>query len=264
MAIFKNRHYGNFTQIDNTVIRSNLSDKALGALVRLLAHSETWKFNIQSFARERNVGETTTRNVINELIKAGHVERVRTQTKSGQFEFTFNVYETPISNQDKPETTSPVKKDLQQTPHVDSPLAENPQVDNERAIPIYNNKKDAIKKEAVKTEKEKAEPARQPYGKYKNVFLAENEYNNLVERFGKEQIDISLESMSTHKHSKKWKCNDDFRKLEEWIKRDISWGKTPQLHKHEYTNVTQANINSETLKTSNEFYELLRANGYVS
>lgn len=30
MTIFKDKHYGNFTQISNAVIDSDLSDKALG------------------------------------------------------------------------------------------------------------------------------------------------------------------------------------------------------------------------------------------
>ena len=231
MAIFKNRHYGNFTQIDNTVINSSLSDKALGALVRLLSHGENWKFNVQSFARERNVGETATRTVINELIKAGHVERVRTKTKAGRFEFTFNVYETPISNQDKPEEKkSPVKKDPQQTPNVDSPLAENPQVDNGSHIPYYNNK-EAIKKEAVKKETEKSTSAL-PHGKHKNVFLTNDEYNTLIETYGKEQTDYSIDTLSDFKNKKpKIRSIKDFDKLmTTWVKQDIDWGKTPKLY----------------------------------
>lgn len=228
MAIIKNRHYGNFTQIDNGIIHSNLSDKALGALVRLLSHGENWKFNVQSFARERNVGETATRTVINELIKAGHVERVRTQTKSGRFEFTFNVYETPISNH-KPEEKSPVKKDSQKIPNVDNPLAENPQVDNGSHIPYYNNKKEAIKKEPVKAEAEKVAPAL-PHGTHENVFLTDDEYRTLVETYGKEQTDYSIDTLSDFKYkTHKCKIKNDFNKLmKEWIKRDISWGKTPK------------------------------------
>lgn len=218
MAIIKNRHYGNFTQIDNGIIHSNLSDKALGALVRLLSHGENWKFNVQSFARERNVGETATRTVINELIKAGHVERVRTQTKSGRFEFTFNVYETPISNH-KPEEKSPVKKDSQKIP----------QVDNGSHIPYYNNKKEAIKKEPVKAEAEKVAPAL-PHGTHENVFLTDDEYRTLVETYGKEQTDYSIDTLSDFKYkTHKCKIKNDFNKLmKEWIKRDISWGKTPK------------------------------------
>lgn len=263
MAIFKNRHYGNFTQIDNAVINSSLSDKALGALVRLLSHGANWKFNIQSFARERNVGETTTRTVINELIDAGHIERVRTKNKEGHFEFNFNVYETPKTKQEnQPEKTSPDKKDPQQVPNVDNPLAENPQVDNSSPIPYYNNK-EAIKKEAVKAEAEKAEPARLPYGKHKNVFLTDDEYKALVETYGKEQTDYSIDTLSDFKSKRKYKCKNmnDFRQLmDAWIKRDIDWGKTPQKNKKSVTAI----CNNATLQTSDEFYRLLQAHGYVS
>jgi len=232
MTIYKDRHYSNFTQIDNAVIRSSLSDKALGALVRLLSHGENWKFNIQSFARERNVGETTTRTVINELIKAGHVERVRTKTKEGRFEFTFNVYETPITKQDsKPEKTSPDKKAPQQTPSVDNPLAESPQVDNGSSIP-YSSKKEVLKKDAVKAEAEKAEPARLPHGKHYNVFLTDDEYKALVETYGKDQTDYSIDTLSDFKKkTHNCKCKNDFSKLmDTWIKQDIDWGKTPKTY----------------------------------
>lgn len=267
MAIYKNRHYGNFTQIDNAVIDSDLSDKALGALVRLLKHGANWKFNIQSFARERNVGETTTRTVINELIKAGHVERVRTKTKEGRFEFTFNVYETPITKQkDKPEKTSPDKKVPQQVPKVDNPLAESPQVDNSSAIPYYNNK-ETIKKEAVKTEAEKAEPARLPHGKHQNVFLTDDEYKTLVETYGKEQTDYSIDTLSDFKQEKpNLKNFKNFKTLmNSWIKRDIAWGKTPRIptiyRQTGYRNKDFAPalpVHEKTRETTNKLRERMR------
>ena len=261
MATYKNRHYGNFTQIDNAVINSSLSDKALGALVRLLSHGANWKFNIQSFARERNVGETTTRTVINELIKAGHVERVRTKTKEGRFEFTFNVYETPITKQkDKPEKTSPDKKAPQQVPKVDNPLVESPQVDNGSAITYYNNK-EAIKKEAVITESEKAEPARLPYGKYQNVLLTDDEYKTLVETYGKEQTDYSIDTLSDFK-KKSCKCKNmnDFRQLmNTWIKRDISWNKIPKPCSPYKTLTPYVSNNPEISEKQKRLDELMKA-----
>lgn len=260
MAIFKNRHYGNFTQIDNAVINSSLSDKALGALVRLLSHGANWKFNIHSFARERNVGETATRTVINELIKAGHVERVRTKTKAGRFEFNFNVYETPISNQDKPEEKkSPVKKDPQQTPNVDIPLAENPQVDNDGNIPIIYKERNS-KKEPVKAEAEKATPAL-PHGKHENVFLTDNEYRTLVETYGKEQTDYSIDTLSDFKKKKpNFKSIRDFNKLmTSWIKQDIGWGKTPKYYSSCYSAQPDASSTEENSGRSPEMTAMLLA-----
>lgn len=260
MTIFKNRHYGNFTQIDNAVINSSLSDKALGALVRLLSHGANWKFNIQSFARERNVGETATRTVINELIKAGHVERVRTKTKAGRFEFNFNVYETPISNQDKPEEKkSPVKKDPQQTPNVDIPLAENPQVDNDGNIPIIYKERNS-KKEPVKAEAEKATPAL-PHGKHENVFLTDDEYRTLVETYGKEQTDYSIDTLSDFKKKKpNFKSIRDFNKLmTSWIKQDIGWGKTPKPFEPFKITSSQTPPQTELSEQQKRLEELMKA-----
>lgn len=252
MAIYKNRHYGNFTQIDNAVINSGLSDKALGALVRLLSHGANWKFNIQSFARERNVGETTTRTVINELITAGHVERVRTKTKDGRFEFSFNVYETPITKQNnKPEKTSPDKKLQAEIPNVDNPLAESPQVDNGSPIPYYNSNKEVLKKEPVKAEAVKAQTDRHPYGKNQNVFLTDDEYNSLVETYGKEQTDYSIDTFSDYKKKmRNWKCKNDFRKLmDTWIKQDIEWEKHQNILNRSKSHHLRQHSKRKTLKS---------------
>lgn len=263
MAIYKNRHYGNFTQIDNAVINSGLSDKALGALVRLLSHGANWKFNIQSFARERNVGETTTRTVINELITAGHVERVRTKTKEGRFEFTFNVYETPMTKQNsKPEKTSPDKKTQAEIPNVDNPLAESPQVDNGSPIPYYNSNKEVLKKDSVKAKAVKAQTDRHPYGKNQNVFLTDDEYGMLIETYGKEQTDHSIDTFSDYKKKMhNWKGKNDFRKLmDTWIKQDIEWGKTPKHYSpYQTSSLTEVLSDTEDSGRSPEMTAIMKA-----
>ncbi|MDE5834727.1 MAG: hypothetical protein K2H26_04320 [Ruminococcus sp.] len=260
MAIFKNRHYGNFTQIDNAVIHSSLSDKALGALVRLLSHGANWKFNIQSFARERNVGEKTTRTVIEELIKAGHIEEIKERDEKGRYKPTiYNIYETPKTKQEnQPEKTTPVKKDLQQVPNVENPHTENPHVDNDGAIPYYSNK-EAIKKEAGNKVAEKAEPARLPHGKHQNVFLTDNEYKTLVETYGKEQTDYSIDTLSDFK-KKSGKCKkmNDFRQLmDKWIKKDIEWGKVPKTYSS--CQVSSSQQKSETSGKKNGLSALMSA-----
>lgn len=261
MAIFKNRHYGNFTQIDNAVIDSDLSDKALGALVRLLKHGTNWTLNIPNFARERNVGEGTTRTVINELIRAGHVEEIQDRDQKGRFKpKTYNVYETPkIKQKNQPEEITPVKKAPQQTPNVDNPHGRNPHVDNDGAIPYYSNK-EASKKEAVKTEAEKAAPAL-PHGKHENVFLTDDEYRTLVETYGKEQTDYSIDTLSDFKKKKpNFKSIRDFNKLmTSWIKQDIGWGKTPKPFEPFKITSSQTPPQTELSEQQKRLEELMKA-----
>ncbi|MDE5584540.1 MAG: helix-turn-helix domain-containing protein [Ruminococcus sp.] len=96
MAIYKDRHCGKFVQMHNsTACSTTLSLRAKGLLITLLSYPETWKFNVKSLARDCKESITADRNTLNELIKAGHVHCKRIRTQSGQFEYVFDVYETP-------------------------------------------------------------------------------------------------------------------------------------------------------------------------
>ncbi|MDE5556989.1 MAG: hypothetical protein K2J32_04750 [Ruminococcus sp.] len=234
MAIYKNRHYGNFTQIDNAVIRSGLSDKALGALVRLLSHSENWKFSIKSFAHERNVSEKRTSTVIHELIDAGHVEEIKDRNEKGQFIHGYNVYEIPQVKNDKPTTSEPkekkppVKKDSKRTPSVDKPRPENPRVDSDSPIPLLYNKKRFTKKEKQKeseksnrTQTSSFSKPKRKFGSYQNVLLTDEEYQHLCEDYGPKETDRSIEGMSNYMEINGKKYNNTMLRLEQWIKEDV-------------------------------------------
>lgn len=260
MAIIKNRHYGNFTQIDNAVIHSGISLAALGALVMLLAHGPNWNLNVKNFATESGSGEKATRTAINELIRAGHIEEIKERDEKGRYKPTiYNVYETPKKTEQdsKPESDTPVKKDSLQAPNADNPHGGNRHVDNGDAIPYYSNK-EASKKEALKTEAEKATPAL-PHGKHENVFLTDNEYRTLVETYGKEQTDYSIDTLSDFKKKKpNFKSIRDFNRLmKEWIKRDIGWGKTPKTYVPYQVSAPQPD--PETSKKQDELSAIMAA-----
>ncbi|MDE6426394.1 MAG: hypothetical protein K2K89_09730 [Ruminococcus sp.] len=269
MAIFKNRHYGNFTQIDNAVIHSGISPAALGALVMLLSHGANWNLNVKHFQKEMGIGERATRTIINELTKIGHIDEIKDRDQKGRYKpTTYNIYETPKTKQENQpeEKKPPVKKDPQHVSNVDNPYSENQHVDNDGAIPYYNNK-EAIKKEAVKTEAEKAEPARLPHVKHQNVFLTDDEYKTLVETYGKEQTDYSIDTLSDFKQEKpNLKNIKDFKTLmTSWIKRDIAWGKTPQVptiyRQTGYRNKDFAPalpVHEKTMETTDKLLEKLR------
>lgn len=234
MATYKNKHYGNFTQISNDVIRSGISPAALGALVMLLSHGANWRLNIEHFGKEMGIGERATRTIIHELTKAGHIEEIKDRDEKGRYKPTiYNIYETPKTKQENQpeEKKPPVKKVPDENSNVDNPHGENQHVDNDSSIP-YNSNKEVLKKDAVKAEAEKAEPACQAYGKNKNVFLTESEYGTLVETYGKEQTDYSIDTLSDFKQKKpNFKNIKDFNKLmTSWIKQDIEWGKIPKCY----------------------------------
>lgn len=254
MATFKNRHNGNFTQISNAVIHSGISPAALGALVMLLSHGANWKLNVTHFQKEMGIGERATRTIINELTKAGHIEEIKDRDEKGRYKPTiYNIYETPKTKQEnQPEGKNPpVKKDPQQSANAENPHSENASVDNDDAIPYYSNK-EAIKKDSsVIVEAEKAEPARLPHGKHHNVFLTDDEYKILVETYGKEQTDYSIDTLSNFKKkSAKCKKMNDFRQLmDKWIKQDIEWGKIPKTYSSARTPEEKSDIRNNRYNT---------------
>ena len=234
MAIYKDRHYGKFVQMHNFIARSTtLSLRAKGLLSILLSYPETWKFNVNSLARDCKESVTAIRTALSELIKAGHVERIRKRTSSGQFDYEFNVYETPQTESDKPSASEPekkeppVKKATINCPNTTLPLAESPQPVNETSIPIYNKKRNTKKEERKKSEKSTRMQAssfskpKRKFGCYQNVPLTDEEYQYLCEYYGLKDTDRSIESMSKYIASNGKKYTNTMVRLEQWIEEDI-------------------------------------------
>ncbi len=223
MAVYKTKLSGNFTQIPNDLIRNKeLSWKEKGVLITVLAlpaECEITKKKIQAMC---GLGLDAATNALNALEKAGYC-RKRDDRKKGRFSCEYDFYNVP--------TFESVKKDPVSLSVSDEPSTFQPCREKPSRSTIYKKDK-AIKKEAVKTEAEKAEPARLPHGKNQNVFLTDDEYKTLVETYGKEQTDYSIDTLSDFKKkTNNCKCRNDFRTLmNTWIKKDIEWGKTPKYY----------------------------------
>lgn len=222
MAVYKTKLSGNFTQIPNDLIRNNeLSCKAKIALITMLSLSSDCEITKKTIKAMCGFGYDATTNAINELVKAGYLHK-RSDRKKGKFSCEYDVYNVP--------TFESVKKDPVFLSESDRPSMTQPCMENPQRSTIYKKDK-AIKKEAVKMEAEKAPPTLH-HGKHKNVFLTNDEYNTLVETYGKEQTDYSIDTLSDFKHKKpNFKSIKDFNRLmTSWIKQDIDWGKTPKIY----------------------------------
>lgn len=232
MAIYKVRHYSNFTQISNNIIRNReLSDGAFRAFAVLLSHSEDWKFSIKSYAHEMDIGEGRASRYIHELMDAGHIEEIQDRNEKGQFVHGYNFYETPRVKDDKPNTSEPeekkppVKKGSKHHPSVDNPRPENPSVDNASGFSLYNNKKRVTKTDLQRESEKTAHAEKQEFGKYKNVLLTPEEYGRLVETYGKDQTDRSIEGMSDYMQIHNKSYPNVFARLDLWIRQDIEKAK---------------------------------------
>lgn len=223
MAVYKPKLSGNFTQIPNDLIRNKeLSWKEKGVLITMLSLSpecETTKKTVMAMC---GLGYDAATNVLNALVKAGYC-RKRDDRKKGRFSCEYDFYNVPTFESVKKD---PVSLYVSDEPSIVQPCREKPPRST-----IYKKDK-AIKKETVKTKAEKAEPARLPHGKHQNVFLTDDEYKTLVETYGKEQTDYSIDTLSDFKKKKpNFKTIKDFNRLmTSWIKQDIDWGKTPKTY----------------------------------
>ncbi len=252
MAVHKTKLSGNFTQIPNDLIRNKeLSWKEKGVLITMLslsAECETTKKTVMAMCGLKRDAVT---NAINALIKAGYC-RKRDDRKKGQFACEYDFYNVP--------TFESVKKDPVSLSASDEPSTVQPCRETSTRSTIYKKDK-AIKKEAVKTEAEKAEPARLPHGKHQNVSLTDNEYKTLVETYGKEQTDYSIDTLSDFK-KKSGKCKkmNDFRQLmDKWIKKDIEWGKVPKPYAPYRTLTPYVSNNPEIAEKQKRLDELMKA-----
>ncbi|MDE6500719.1 MAG: helix-turn-helix domain-containing protein [Ruminococcus sp.] len=250
MAVCKTKLSGNFTMIPNDLIRNkDLSLNAKIVLITMLslsAECETTKKTVRAMC---GLGYDAATNAINALIKAGYC-RKRDDRKKGQFACEYDFYNVP--------TFESVKKDYVSLSASDEPSTVQPCGETPPRSTIYKKDK-AIKNDAGNQVAEKAEPARLPHGKHQNVSLTDNEYKTLVETYGKEQTDYSIDTLSDFK-KKSGKCKkmNDFRQLmDKWIKKDIEWGKVPKTYSS--CQVSSSQQKSETSGKKNGLSALMSA-----
>jgi len=118
--IIRNKNRETFTVISNQAINDpQLSDKALGTLVRLLSKPDNWNLNINYIVKTGKQGRTAIRSSIAELEKGGYIHKQVVRTKSGRITGTeYHVYEDAGARKDGV-TTAKV------SPNVGQPLIHN-------------------------------------------------------------------------------------------------------------------------------------------
>lgn len=149
--------------------------------------------------------------------------------------------------------TPPVKK-------LDSPQSKKQNEGSQNFRPDSNTYCNQSSDSTVRTH----EP-QENFGEYKNVRLSISNFNELKKKFG-EQFEISLRNFSCFLANnplayRKRKISH-FEALSEWCEKDLS--RSCRQNGYRQKESAPATCNSATLQTSDEFYKLLRANGYVS
>lgn len=119
--IITRKRRDHFAVIPNEVANDErLTFEARGLLCYLLAKPNDWNVNLADIKRAGNIGKDKAYALINELIRAGYVERkVSTDSRGRITSHDYIVYDVSLI-QSLP---------FPENPEVENPLAENPEVD---------------------------------------------------------------------------------------------------------------------------------------
>ena len=100
IRVIKNKNY---TTISNQLFKNKtISLKAKGLMAYLLSLPSDWDLSINGIVSISKEGRTSIRNIFNELISAGYIERIQIRDKGKFVGYDYFVFEQPKS--DKPIT----------------------------------------------------------------------------------------------------------------------------------------------------------------
>lgn len=139
---------------------TELSLRAKGLLSQILSLPENWDYTIAGLAAINKEGKDAVRAAVQELEKAGYIERRQTMDTGGKFSGNeYVVHEYPVSASPLsgfPTTVLPTtEKPSTEKPSTEKPSTEKPLTENPTQLNKDLLNKDKSKK---KSKKEKAEP----------------------------------------------------------------------------------------------------------
>jgi hypothetical protein len=137
-----------YAMIDRRVLENPaLSWKAKGLLAYLLSRPDNWEVQIGDLLKRSTDGESATREAINELEVAGHIQKTAERAEGARFlRWVMLIHEHPVPNSERTHHKRLARKSAQQAaqtppeeppaeplcdfPHVDFPHVDFPHVEN--------------------------------------------------------------------------------------------------------------------------------------
>jgi len=203
--IHRAEHKDNFTTIANATIRdTNLSDGAIRLLFFMLSCSDDYQFSTKGLAHVFDVSESTIVDRVVELKSKGYIQTTNRKNEKGRFTAcSWDVFETPHT-----EISAYGKNRTRKKPHTEkTALGNSDPIRNNNIKEITNIKKYQYKESAI--------------GIFQNVRLTNSEQEELINRYGTEEVGIYIDRLSTYmnenpeKHYKNHKST-----IEKWIIQD--------------------------------------------
>jgi hypothetical protein len=153
-----------FVQIDKGFIGcGSLSLKSTGLLTYILSKPDGWQIRMNDIQKRFLDGETATRTAMNELRKAGYVNRFRERGGDGRFgDYIYEVYERPDFNpkRENPEQGNPEQEKPIQENHGHSnndfsnnDFSNNESSNNHHQIPGFNQRQSNLIHQVIQEQK---------------------------------------------------------------------------------------------------------------
>lgn len=197
MAVFRLERTRDYTVMSNHHLRDKrLSLKAKGLLSQMLSLPDDWDYTLSGLAYINRESKDAIRSAVNELERAGYVQRHQTTNASGKFSVNeYIIYERPISANPLPEKPS------SDNPTPDKPLQDNPTQLNTKKSNTEKQSTDIQNTDSIPSFRESPEAKRSEsknaYQEYRDMICENIEYENLKQQYpcDADSIDEILELM---------------------------------------------------------------------
>lgn len=118
MAVLRVSKSNNYSVVHNGFINDQkISFKAKGVLLYFLSKPDGWEFYIKEMAKSSKDGIDAISSAINELEKAGYIQRVLKRNEKGALSggYDYSVFEVPqVEEESKEEVAEKVKEEPKQ------------------------------------------------------------------------------------------------------------------------------------------------------
>ena len=111
MAVFRLERTRDYTVMSNHHLRDKrLSLKAKGLLSQMLSLPDDWDYTLSGLAYINRESKDAIRSAVNELERAGYVQRHQTTNTSGKFSVNeYIIYERPVAANPSSDNPTPDK-----------------------------------------------------------------------------------------------------------------------------------------------------------
>ena len=140
MAVFRIDKTKDYTVMSNYHLRDkSLSLKAKGLLSQILSLPEDWDYTLSGLSFINRESKDAIRSAVNELERAGYIERRQTTDEHGKFSVNeYIIHEQPAQeapSSENPTTENPTAEPLPAYPSSENPTTRKPMTEN----PISEN-----------------------------------------------------------------------------------------------------------------------------